>query len=40
MTDHGRNGAILLETELKNDMIMNTPQNLICYNRLWNYYSK
>ncbi len=22
MTDHGRNGAILLETELKNDMVM------------------
>ena len=33
MTDHGRNGAILLETKLKNDMVMKTLQNLISYNR-------
>ena len=31
MTDYGRNGAILLGTELKNDMVMNMPNSLICY---------
>ena len=34
MTDHGQNGAILLGTELKNNMVMNMPKSLICYNRL------
>jgi hypothetical protein len=39
MMDHGLNGAILLETELKNDSY-EYVKNLICYNRLWDYYSK
>jgi hypothetical protein len=34
MMDHGQNGAILLETLLKNDIVMNnTKKNLILYNR-------
>jgi hypothetical protein len=35
MMDHGQNGAILLETLLKNDIIivMNNKKNLILYNR-------
>ena len=31
MMDHGQNGAILLETLLKNDIVMNnTKKNLFC----------
>ena len=34
MMDHGQNGAILLETLLKNDIVMNIiKKNLILYNR-------
>jgi hypothetical protein len=34
MMDHGQNGAILLETLLKNDIVMNNiKKNLILYNR-------
>ena len=34
MMDPGQNGAILLETLLKNDIVMNnTKKNLILYNR-------
>ena len=34
MMDHGQNGAILLETLLKNNIVMNnTKKNLILYNR-------
>jgi len=34
MTDHERHGVTLLGTELKNDMVMYMPNNLVCYNRL------